>query len=343
MPSNRELMRSLEVSQTTVTTAMRELVARGILIRRHGRPLEVAPTHQQDRGTVAVVIPATPLRYYFDIIDGLEGQLSDMGYQLSVVYQRQFFSADSWQLFERLGHLNLRAVVLTVLEDVAAILDFRQRCPGVAVMLMDSAIDGPVHEAISDNAEGGRLVGRHLMEQGCRRLLYIGSWEGPAYTCEERLRGLRAAWRDANRNPDDIRVIQSSNTRERARLMIGERLDKDGLDFDGVFAYMDLAAAGACDALLDRGIRIPEQVKVAGFSNLAELHDCPVPLTSVEQHVRELASHGARELVLAMESPEPRLVRLLRPVTLVARRSTTMNAAATHTPFDVPETAAVLT
>ena len=338
IPSNRELMRRLGVSQTTVTSALRSLVARGELVRQPGRTLTVAASSQQTKGTVAVVVPATILNYYLQMIDGLEEVLTAQGYQLAVVSQRRFFPADSREVFARLARQNLRAVVLTVMEDVDALQAFKRECPDTEILLLDCSADGPFHEAPTDNFEGGRLVGRHLLTEGCRRAVFAGSMDGPAYTCGERLRGLQAAWREAGLPEDSITLIRDTWSREQAYRCMADYLTARGLCFDAVFAYMDLAAAGVCECLLDRKIAVPEQVKVVGFSNLVETADCPIPLTTVDQQIGGLARQGAQELVRALESSCPRLVRLVRPVSLIVRQSSSATVPLNLRRFDVPPT-----
>jgi len=104
---------------------------------------------------------------------------------------------------------------------------------------------------------------------------------------------------------------------------------------DGVFCYNDPLAIGAMDAILDAGLRIPEDIAIIGCGNLHYDSALKIALSSVDQH-SQLIGRRAGEIVLDLiESKEKQPARsvILEP-TLVVRSSTRVpeNAKSTVIP-----------
>ena len=89
--------------------------------------------------------------------------------------------------------------------------------------------------------------------------------------------------------------------------------------FDAVFAASDLIAIGALRALIEHGLRVPEDIAVVGFDDIAMSRFCNPPLTTVYQ---DTASAGELlvETLLKRVHEQPAESKML-PATLVVRRS----------------------
>lgn len=98
-----------------------------------------------------------------------------------------------------------------------------------------------------------------------------------------------------------------------------ERLLRAHPDPDAVFAASDAMAIGALRTLRERGLRVPEDVAVIGFNDLASARHTSPPLTTVHQPVRALGQEMARMLVSAIEGHRPS--PLILPTRLTVRES----------------------
>jgi LacI family transcriptional regulator len=97
---------------------------------------------------------------------------------------------------------------------------------------------------------------------------------------------------------------------------------------DAVFCFNDPLAMGAMNYALDRGIRIPEDVAVIGCGNLHYDDSLSVPLSSIDQHSRQIGEEAARIALGILNSkvpPRPQTI-VLQPE-LVVRRSTQRRVA----------------
>jgi len=165
----------------------------------------------------------------------------------------------------------------------------------------------------------GLLGTGHLADVGCRRIAHI---RGPMVsTGIGRAAGYRRALGDRGlHSPEEYLV--TLNQGEEASEKTGYEAMRKLLSLtpvpDGVFCYNDSTAMGAMQAILEAGLRIPQDVSLVGCGNPHYAEFLKVPLTSVDQ-VSEQIGERAAELVLSVISAkglakpksvllEPRLV-----------------------------------
>jgi LacI family transcriptional regulator len=91
---------------------------------------------------------------------------------------------------------------------------------------------------------------------------------------------------------------------------------------DAVFCYNDMTAIGAVEAVLDAGLRVPEDIAVIGCGNLRYASYLRVPLSAIDQHTAELGKRAAQLAVELAERPQSELKCVLVPPRLIAREST---------------------
>jgi LacI family transcriptional regulator len=146
-----------------------------------------------------------------------------------------------------------------------------------------------------DNGGGAFAATSHLLSAGHERILFLG--RRPGYTTADgRLAGYRRAL-EAHRVPHDpgLEVEGTMEWHEGYRMM-KERLAADAPDFTAVFAVNDLIAGGAHRALLERGLRVPDDVSMVGFDDLPPSLD--LNLTTVHLPHEEVGRTAVR---LALE------------------------------------------
>ena len=133
-----------------------------------------------------------------------------------------------------------------------------------------------------DNAEGGALAGRHLIERGRTKIAFLGDASTHFPEFFARYCGCDAALREAGLRMNPALQVDASST-EQAGYEAAKMLIARGLPFDAVFAASDLIAIGAMHALKEAGLRIPEDVAVVGFDGTSMSRFSDPPLTTVVQ------------------------------------------------------------
>ena len=175
---------------------------------------------------------------------------------------------------------------------------------------------------VPDNTAGGSRLVRHLLERGHRRIAHIAGPENLS-TAQDRLDGYLGALASYAIEADPALVTGGDFTREAGYEATGRLLDA-GVAFTAVSAANDLTAVGVLACLRDRGLRVPEDVSVAGFDDLPVARDVTPQLTTVRVPMLEM---GRQSMLLALRDVQApyELVRL--ETELVERHSVAGPAA----------------
>lgn len=163
----------------------------------------------------------------------------------------------------------------------------------------------PVPEAITitfDNRGGGRELTEHLIGLGHRRLGYIAGPEERT-TTRHRLEGHRAALSAHGIEEDPRWTVYGRYDRRSGYEATLELLRRDPT-LTAVVAANDTVALGACAALRDSGLRIPDDVSVAGFDDLPFSIDAVPSLTTVRLPLSEAGARAGR-IAMGREEPPP--------------------------------------
>jgi len=175
-----------------------------------------------------------------------------------------------------------------------------------------------------DNYLGGRMAMSHLLEQGYRK---IGHISGPLDWWEARQR--MAAWRDvlteAGLESGDAHWVEGNWSSASGALAI-EKLFDQYPDMDAVFVANDQMALSVMQFFADKKIRIPDQIGIVGFDNIAESAFFSPALTTVQQDQNQVAKVAVAEVIKIIESGWQGLdpvapKSIIIPPTLIVRQS----------------------
>ena len=153
----------------------------------------------------------------------------------------------------------------------------------------------------SDNERGGFEATTHLLQQGRRKIAFVGT-AGPGFPeVQERYRGYSRALRAAGIAPGERLQVDAAPDEADGRAA-AERLLARGVEFDAIFAASDVAAIGAMHALQQAGRAVPENVVVVGFDDIPAACLASPPLTTVTQDARAAAEALVDALIDAIET-----------------------------------------
>ncbi|MEU8732057.1 LacI family transcriptional regulator [Streptomyces sp. CS113] len=152
-----------------------------------------------------------------------------------------------------------------------------------------------------DNRGGGRELTEHLIGLGHRRLGYIAGPEERT-TTRHRLEGHRTALAAHGIEEDPRWTVHGRYDRQAGYEATLELLRRDPT-LTAVVAANDSVALGACAALRDSGLRIPDDVSVAGFDDLPFSIDAVPALTTVRLPLAEAAARAGRVATGREEAP----------------------------------------
>jgi DNA-binding LacI/PurR family transcriptional regulator len=170
-----------------------------------------------------------------------------------------------------------------------------------------------------DNVGGGRLAGAHLAQLGRRHVAFLGDASSHYPEFLDRYRGCDEALREARSAMDPALQVDAESA-EDSGYAAARTLLRRGLPFDAVFAASDLIAIGAMRALIEHGLRIPEDVAVVGFDDIPAARIATPTLTTVVQDTTRAGELLVDKLMRLVHGEPAESQRL--PTTLVIRKST---------------------
>jgi DNA-binding LacI/PurR family transcriptional regulator len=279
----------------------------------------------QHSGTLALLLFEDPTAddshinpFFLSMLGSITRACAQRGYDLLISFQQ--FSYD-WHA-DYADTKKADGIILLGYGDYLAYLDKLQKlaAQGTRTVRWGAVLpDQPDVSIGCDNFQGGHAVAAHLIEQGCRRIAFLGDASSHYPEFFERYRGYVSALEEAGLAADPILQVDAAESTEQAGYAAMQTLLARNAPFDAVFAASDLIAIGAMGALAARGIKVPEQVAVAGFDDIPMARFLNPPLTTVLQDTK-LAGETLVDNLLRLIRNEPVETRLL-PVKLVVRRS----------------------
>ncbi len=191
------------------------------------------------------------------------------------------------------------------------------------VVFVDRVVPGFEADSVTvdDRASMKRLVA-HLAERGCKRIAYLGAAGGASWVAKERKAGYLAALRAARLNREAELIVDvgsdfSSGVTGARTLFTAAHAP------DAICCYNDPLALGAEKALLEMGVRIPEDCALTGFSDTVATSIAAVPVTTARQDAAAIGREAARLLHNRIISSRGKhFISKVLPTELVLRAST---------------------
>jgi DNA-binding LacI/PurR family transcriptional regulator len=266
------------------------------LIRKAARELNYRPNHlarslrQQRSYTIGVVVPEISEGYAALVMSGIEDHLLQEGYFYFVVSHRH-----RRELIEEYPHLlQQRAVEGLIAVDTA--LSEGAHVPVVAV---SGHRDVPgVTNIVLDHARAAKLALEHLAKLGHRRMAFIKGQEFSSDTVV-RWDSVRAAAAELSIDINDRLVAQLEGESSSPELgyLVTQKLLASDQRFTALFAFNDISAIGAIQALREAGRRVPEDVSVVGFDDIQSAAYQNPGLTTVRQPLRQMGVLAAETVL----------------------------------------------
>ena len=159
---------------------------------------------------------------------------------------------------------------------------FRELYGDMPIVTQSVEIEGAAM-FIPDNVEGMRAEVRHLIEEhGYKRIAFIRGISGQI-DAEQRFQAYKDELKAHSLRYEEKLVVDGDYSTESGRAAALTLLDERAIRFQAVVAANDRMAFGALEALQQRGVRVPEDIAIAGFDDLREAQATGVPLTTVRQ------------------------------------------------------------
>jgi LacI family transcriptional regulator len=172
----------------------------------------------------------------------------------------------------------------------------------------------------ADDVAGGTMATRHLIELGHRRIAHLAG-DSDVSTAAQRRRGYLRALEEAGIDPDPSLMVESGYLEATGRRDM-ERLLRLPCPPTAVFAVTDVVAMGAHAAVLEQGLRIPEDIAIVGYNDIPLASRLAPPLTTLRVPARDFGRLSAEMLLEQIQSGQSMRRRVVLSPELVIRGST---------------------
>lgn len=271
-----DLARELNISAATVSRALKDHPA--INKNTKKRVVEKAEEmgyrsnnfasnlRKQKSHTIGVIVHELNSNFITSVLAGIEKVTTIANYDLIIGHSSELFSkevANANNLFHKRVDGLIAALAFDT-EDLNHYDPFFER--NIPVVFFDRVEeDSKGTKVIIDNYKAGYEATKHLIDQGCKRIVHItSSLKRNVYA--QRYNGYLAALKDNNIAFDESLLIVNDLKKETCIACANAIALMQPLP-DGIFTTNDLTAALSIQVFKEKGIRVPEDIAVVGFNN----------------------------------------------------------------------------
>ena len=280
----------------------------------HGaaRSLITRTTH-----ALGVLLPDLYGEFFSEIIRGIDHAAQAAGYHILVSSSHDSKDEIDAALRSMRGRVDGMIIMSPDLEAQRTLHALQGSFP---VVLLNGGVDANAFDAITiENHAGAREMVLHLIAHGHKRIAMIG---GPQrnYDAAERLRGYQTALSESGIAPDASLVVQGDLSELSGHRAVTLLLEL-GSRPTAIFAANDSMAIGALSALHESGLRVPQQMAVAGFDDIPLARYMNPPLSTVHVDISLLGERAAALLLSSLQQGRRPPQQLQLSTTLVIRSS----------------------
>jgi LacI family transcriptional regulator, gluconate utilization system Gnt-I transcriptional repressor len=256
----------------------------------------------QRSGFVAVTVPTVNNPNFAETLDALSRELAQGGLQVLLGYDR-YDMAEEEAIVEQLLRRRPEAFVATGgrhTDRARRLL----KASGVPVVETWDSPETPIEHVVGfSNAASMELVVDHLAARGLRDIAFIGGDFSDDTRGADRRRGFVAAMERRGLDASRLIPIAGPSSVAKGAAAMAQILETRPR-IEAVVGVFDHAAFGALTECQRRGIRVPEDVAIAGFG-ATEVARLTVPsLTTVDPHCAEIGRRAGRLIVDILRHPE---------------------------------------
>ncbi len=306
----KDIARELNISPSTVSRALKnhpdiseatKRVVNELAKKLKYRPNAVALSLKQRRSnTIGVIIPEIVHYFFSSVISGIEDVAYDAGFNVIICQSNEKFEREVANI-NTLFDSRVDGILISISKETDNFQHFYNlRDNNIPMVFYDRVIPGFLaDQVVIDDLDAAYQATRHLIDSGRKRIAHFA---GPQKLLigQQRKEGYLKALREEGLDIDKELIIEA-DTCEKAGLAVMKLINsKKGVD--GIFAVNDLTAIGAMKTIQKKGIVIPDEIAVVGFSDGRFSEVINPTLTSVDQHGYEMGTVATEMLLKRITS-----------------------------------------
>ena len=329
----KDIARALSISPSTVSRALKDhpdiskqtkKAVVELANQLNYQPNYIALSLRKSKtDTIGVIIPQIVHFFFSTIISGIEDVAYKCGYNVIISqsnesYEREVSDTKAL-LASRVDGFLVSMAKNT--NDIAHFEDLVDR--GIPLVIFDRSCDQlNVSQVLIDDYQGAYDATKHLIDIGCRNIAHM---QGPnnQKIFQERTRGYREALEKHGLKFDEAMVVHCYDGSMEEAMGHSEYLMNLPKPPDGIFSNNDLAAIAAMKVIKRKGLVVPQDVALVGFSDWQVSSLVDPSLSTVTQSGYEMGQKAAELFLEQIENPDHHKPRteVLKPKLLIRESS----------------------
>lgn len=258
---SRALSGRPEISEKTKKKILEAAQRLGYVSNKAALSLKRQKTH-----IVGVVIEDNANPFWAEVLKGVEATAKIHGYHVILANTSRNYQAEAEGLQTLLERRVDGLLISPVQESYDDILNLKKY--GVPFVIMGRHVENLEAPMVYDDGiRGGHIATNYLIKKGCRNIAFIGaqSYNTASF---ERYQGYKKALQE-NGTKIKNELIKSGGIEIEGGYKSTVELLESKVRFDGIFVYNDLMTLGVIKALKEKGIKIPDDVRIIGYDDIS--------------------------------------------------------------------------
>lgn len=333
--SLKDIAVELGVSIATVSRALRDSPEIGkemqIKVKELARKLNYRPNpfaqslRKEAPKIIGVVVPNLVTHYYAAVLDGIEDEALRAGYSVLSANSHENFE-DERQAIDTFMRMHVEGIIACLAQTTTDYSHFQEISDiGVPLVFFGRTCLTDRFSSVTANGdEAAQMATQHLIDTGSRRIAFIG---GPNHLdmVRRRKHGYLEALRENRLDIDRDLVVCDKIDYEVALQAVEKLLDRDNRP-DAILAFNDIITFAAFTAIKNKGLRIPEDVALIGFTDDVHAAYVTPQMSAIEDQSHEMGV-TACQLLLKSINGDTKVYKEIVPQQLVIRETSAKNKA----------------
>lgn len=306
------IKRVAEVAGVSPTTVSRVLNDRGYIsqetrdrVHRAMKEVNYTPNDMarallnKRTNLIGMIVPGVSSPFHGQLVEEVERALAERGFKMLLCN-----SANRPDLELAYVDMLRRSMVdgIIVCTHNIGVKEYEES--GLALVAIDCNLGPDVVTVASDNFRIGELAARRLVDRGCRRILCIRSNSRMVSEGNKRTEAYLHVMAETGLEPL-VREVEFVKPAEEKAAYLAKVLDEEP-GIDGIFAGDDVMAAICLGVCAERGLRVPEDIRVVGVDGARQTLTMRPGLTTVRQPIDLIAQTAADAMVALVGGGEAR-------------------------------------
>ena len=308
----KQIAENLGISITTVSKALKnypdvskktKVLVKDEAKRLHYKPNVFAVNLRTRRSkTVGLIIPEVVHHFFSSVVNGIIEYAEKKGYLVIILQSNESFKLEKRQI-DLLISKRVDGIMISLASTTTDISHLQEVKEHEIPLVMFDKISKLINcsKIIINDRGAAYKATKHLIDSGCKRIAHFRGALLPQNSID-RFLGYKKALEDHGLTYDSSLVYICDRVDYEDGIAAAKQLLKDHNDVDGIFTITDLVAIGAISVFNDRGINVPNDISIMGFSNWFISSAITPSLSTVDQPGYEMGKKTFKILLKEMNA-----------------------------------------